>query len=80
MTNHHQSPSGRRARVDDLIRDALETQTLSLVEIFMSLGSKGVAEPVAVCVLARMIQEGEVSYRRERYVLTGASQQAGGAA
>lgn len=80
MTNHHQSPSGRRARVDDLIREALDKQTLSLVEIFISLGSKGVSEPVAVCVLARMIQEGEVSYRRGRYVLTGASQQAGGAA
>lgn len=79
---HHQSPSGRRARVDTMIRDALETQTLSLVELFILVGSRGVSEPVALCVLAQMIQQGEVAYRDGGYVLIGApaSGLAGGAA
>lgn len=76
----HQSPVGALTRVDDMIRDALKIHTLSLVELFIFLESRGVAEPVALCVLARMIQHGEVTYRGGRYVLTGAPAHAGGAA
>jgi len=76
----HQSPVGRRTRVDDMIRDTLKIQTLSLGELFIFLKSMGVAEPVALCVLARMIQQGDVTYRGGRYVLTGAPRQAGGGA
>lgn len=76
----HQSPVGRRTRVDNMIRDTLKLQTLSLVELFIFLESRGVAEPVALCVLARMIQQGDVTYRSGRYVLNGAPAHAGGAA
>ena len=76
----HQNPVGALTRVDDMIRDTLKIQTLSLVELFIFLESRGIAEPVALCVLARMIQQGDVTYRGGRYVLTCAPAHAGGAA
>lgn len=79
MDAAHQSP-GRAPRVDCIIRDAIKSEKLSVVQILDRTSEAGVAEPVAIMVLVDMLRHGEIEYHAGAYRLSGAPRQAGGGA